>query len=212
MRPAMLLVFLALALPTAALASTIPVTNPSFETHPALTTACAAAFPNCFFLNGNIPGWSRSTATAGQMQPGPLGPFLSVPNGSIIAWSNGATLSQTVGATVQAGATYLLTVDLGRRVDQPFTASAELLLGTEVCKATGTTPSAGHWSLFTAECAATPLEAGAPIRIELLAGGPQAGFDNVHLSEVPEPGALSLLGTGLIGLAGMLRRKPRLGT
>jgi hypothetical protein len=37
--------------------------------------------------------------------------------------------------------------------------------------------------------------------------GQNTGFANGHSSAVPEPGTLSLLGTGILGLAGVMRRR-----
>jgi hypothetical protein len=37
--------------------------------------------------------------------------------------------------------------------------------------------------------------------------GPSTGFAHGHSSAVPEPGTLSLLGTGILGLAGVMRRR-----
>jgi hypothetical protein len=188
-------------------ASPIPVGNPSFEDLGAplnTWTPCRAPYTGCFYNFGAIPDWASSANNAsGQQQPGTSGPYLSVPS-TTIAFSNGATLSQTVAATVTPGVTYILTVELGHRIDDPFTASADLLVGTNVFTAIGTAPSAGNWSPFTAEFTGTAAEAGDPITIQLLSSGSQGAFDNVSLTAsaaaTPEPAYLGVVGIGLAGL------------
>jgi hypothetical protein len=102
-----------------------------------------------------------------------------------------------------------MTVYLGLRNDEPFAASADLLLSNgTVIPAMGTTPDRGHWSLYTASFVGTAANAGDTITIQLNAAGTQGNFDVVSLSStpVPEPSSM-LLGSGVLGPAQMLRRK-----
>src|SRR5262249_48607908 len=104
MRRLMLFTLLAVALPTAALASSIaviPVTNPSFEMlggH--LNESCGH---DCDFRRGSIPGWT-STGESGQLDPstGHHGIFdtFAPHNGHISAFANSGTISQNVGTVV----------------------------------------------------------------------------------------------------------------
>jgi len=103
-------------------------------------------------------------------------------------------------------------VDLGRRNDRPFTASADLLVvgpGGGMFPATGTAPHAGHWSTFTATFTGTDANEGDQITIQLNASETQGNFDNVRLSSVPvpEPSSMLLLASGVLGLAQVIRRK-----
>ncbi|MCU1237066.1 MAG: hypothetical protein JWP63_5033, partial [Candidatus Solibacter sp.] len=135
--------------------------------------------------------------------------FNSVDDGITTAYSNGPTISQTVGATVQAGILYTLMVDLGSRKDIGPHASAALIVNGNTYTATGSFV-AGGWNTFTATYLGTSTDAGSSITIALLSSGPQANFDNVRLSDsttVPEPATLAFLGLGLA--AGAIFRRAK---
>jgi hypothetical protein len=126
-------------------ADIIPVNNPSFETLP------SGGLPISSYLGGNysiasIPGWvSTGNGPSGQFQPGgpsgtPNAYYNTLSAGPTEAWTNGGTLSQTVGATVRAGVTYTLLVDIGARLDNTvnaFTGVADLLINNNRYFATG---------------------------------------------------------------------------
>lgn len=207
-----------------AFADVVPVANPSFETLPpgGLPIGCGT---NCNFDQGVVPpGWMFTPGTTniglyGQLQPGPPATttyFSSVPDGITVAWSDesGSIIYQNVGTTTGAGVNYTLTVDIGARADTSanlFDGTADLMIGTTVCAATGTMPSPGSWGVYTALCTST--EAGDPIVIQLNSSGSQGDFDNVHLTDslntsaTPEPASFFLMGSGLLAMGGILRRR-----
>jgi len=209
------LAILTLALISAGFASSIFVSNASFETLPAggLTLA---GYAGGVYSIGPIPGWVNG-GTSGQFQPG--GPAGTVPNayyntldtGPTEAYTNGGTISQTVGATVQVGVVYTLLVDLGARLDEGFTGVADLLINGNQYFATGT-PILGGFATFTAIYTGVAADAGDSITIELsdptFTG--QGDFDNVrlsnNLSSVPEPATCLTCLAGL-ALAALRLRK-----
>jgi hypothetical protein len=206
-------------------ADSIAVVNGDFDTLPTggLSTACDGTPPGCSYEFGSVPGWTQSGPSGfsggGEFRPGTdVGItkfFDSLPNGNpIVGFSNGATLSQTVGTTVEDGVTYTLQVALGERNDYPGEGSAELLLsgggGTVTIPCVGPAPTKGNWSTCTATFTGTAAEIGDSITIELLSSGDQGDFDNVTLTDsvdTPEPSSLLLIGSGLLGLLGLAKRK-----
>ncbi len=193
-------------------ADSITVLNPSFETLPSsgLPNGCGAG---CSYSVDQIPGWSEDGGNSGQFQPGSssgnFSYFNYIPDGVTVAYTNGGNIYQTVGATTVAGTTYTLTVDIGQRNDgYCCTAYAALYDDGTGYTATGAIPPVGGWSVYTASF--TALTSGDAITINLGDAGPQGDFDNVTLtatSATPEPGNIVLLGTGLLGVAGALRRR-----
>ena len=198
-------------------ADTIAITNPSFETvdplHP-LNQSCAAG---CTF-NTSIPGWTISGNAGqfpgGQFQPGSSFFAQPVPDGSIVAYSNGGTISQTLGASLTPNTIYTLSVDVGRRLDAGVNNySLELLAGTMVLDSLTLSNSLitpGTWvdESFSFTSGDANLPAG-NLGIAFVTPGPQQiNYDNVRLTAnaVPEPGTLALLATGL-GLALFLFRR-----
>ena len=170
--------------------ASLTVNNYSFEIVPSggfpFTAGCQGQ--GCSYSEGvgRIPGWVNTTSS-GEFIPGvQVGnrfAFDTIPDGSTVAFANAATISQTVGATVQVGAMYTLQVDLGWRKDFPvFTGTAGLLVNGRQHVATGTTPVRGNWSTFTATYTGLAADAGAPITIQLNTLSLQADFDNVRLS------------------------------
>jgi hypothetical protein len=147
-----------------------------------------------------------------------------VPNGYYNTLSDGPTeayiatsevISQTVGATVQTGATYTLLVDIGARLDLRFLGAADLLINGNQYVATGV-ENLGGFATYTATYTGLAGDAGDPITIQLSSSGQQGDFDNVRLSctgpcgsgsTVPEPSEIVLLGPGLSALYFIRRRR-----
>ncbi len=198
------------------------VQNGSFEDVPlgglVVFSTCGAG---CTYSAGPIPGWTGGNSVslgAGQVVGGGNGVFINyVPDGNTIAYTNAVPLTQVLSATVVAGATYNFSVDIGLPIPPVATVFgfAVFNIAGNAITATGTAPTRGNWSTYTASYTASAADAGAGISISLETFGIQGDFDNVIVTEtlpgltgtIPEPGtwAMMLAGFGLVG--GALRRK-----
>jgi len=193
-----------------AMATPIFVSNFSFEALPGTGLNKSGCGPGCAYSTGAIPGWTGVSTGSGEFHPGLPAQFTTLSAGPTVGYSNGITLSQTVGVTVTPGTTYTLQVDLGERNDLGplgFRGGADLLIGgVSVFPAIGLAPTPGNWSTFTATYVGLPADATKTITIQLTSSGAQGDFDNVRLTSVaaaagvPEPGTVTLIGLGLAGL------------
>jgi hypothetical protein len=186
----------------------ISVQNPSFETANALTIGCGAG---CAYNFGPIPDWTI-TGTGGSWEPNSTY-YTSVPDGSIVAFSNGGTISQTLsGVSLLPDTTYTLSVDVGHRLDNltngySITLDAgstilDSIFGDSKDIPAGTFATEGF--SFTTGSSVTPGD----LSIILASGAAQNDFDNVRLTDVstssvstPEPSTLLLLAIALGCLA-----------
>jgi hypothetical protein len=184
-------------------ASVITVDNPSFETLPSGGLPNGSCGVACSYSIGPIPGWN-DTGFSGQFQPGSssgnFAYFNSVPDGITVGYSNGGTISQTVGPTSVAGLTYTLQVFVGQRNDGNYSPSLiELVVGSNTILATGILPTPGNWSDWTASYTATA--SGQPISINLISSGLQGDWDKVSLTATtPLPSTWTMLIAGFVGL------------
>jgi hypothetical protein len=186
----------------AAWADGVPVANASFETiNPAnpLNLPCGIG---CAYNGGSIPDWTL-TGTGGSFQPNTTFFNLPLPNGSIVAYSNGGTISQILGVTVQPDSTYTLSVYVGDRLGNEV-ANYSIALddgSTTLCS----TPTASNGAIthgtfadITLTCSTGATVAPGDLAIVLTSSGTQIDFDNVALNvQTPEPASYLLLCIGL---------------
>ncbi len=210
--------FLAVGLGAAVSSSASPilVSNFSFETLPAGGLSKDTCGVGCNYSSGvAIPGWAGGNTSNGEFRPGTqlgnLTHFSTLSDGITSGYSNGGTISQTVAPTVHLGTTYTLLVDLGKRNDQLFKATADLLINGHTIVATGVAPTSGHWSQFSATYVGLAADVGKSITIQLKSTGGQANFDNVRLSDstTPEPATAMIFTLGLAGILAYSRRRKR---
>jgi hypothetical protein len=200
-------------------AEVIPVANGNFQIANPFTPPGENGFES---NTGSVPDWTLSSTSAGgggQMVVTPgatFDPLPGFPEGTILAWLNRGTLTQTVaGTSVVSGDTYTFTADLVERTDETFDAWAALVIGGNTYLATGIPPAPGYGSTYSVTFVGTPSTAGDPIEIELGTTGIQGDFGPVSLSgpaspsAVPESGALGRLlisFLALLGMAGFARK------
>src|SRR5438445_5228639 len=191
----------------------IAIQNASFETTTPLTSPCAGP-ETCLYNFGPIPGWSN-TGSTGSFQPSSAYFSLPLPDGNILGFSNGGSISQTLtGISLLANSTYTLAVDVGRRFDVvAANYSLSLYDGSTVLCTTGSVSNAsiaaGSFIDATLSCTTGAAPSGF-LGIVLTVDGRQIDFDNVRLDVVstPEPSVLVLMLTTL-GVVGLLFARSR---
>ena len=201
---------LCLCLSGGAWGDSVAIQNASFETAAPLLSPCAGP-ETCLYNFGSIPGWSI-TGSTGSFQPSSTYFSLPLPDGNILAFSNGGSISQTLtGISLLANSTYTLSVDVGRRFDV-LAANYSISLydgSTALCTTGGSNGSIAQGSFIDATLSCT-TGASVPsgfLGIVLSGDGRQVDFDNVRLDVVstvstPEPSVLVLMlaTLGVVGL------------
>ena len=202
-------------------ATTIPISNPSFETP---VQSCVG----CYTLFTAIPGspWVTALGLASVWRPtvGAGQEFAALPDGNQITpigfSGAGSEIYQDLSATLLANTTYTLSFYVGQRTDYAFggyNVSLEAKNGgglTVLASDSGGAPAPGLFVQrnIVFKSGSSP-QIGQPLRIDIStpAGNNQASFDLFALttsnsSSTPEPGSLALGASGLLLLAGALRR------
>lgn len=181
--------------------TSIPIQNASFETisASAVPVSCGTG---CFYNNGPIPGWTITGAT-GDWQPSSIYYNLPLPDGTVVAFSNGGSLSQTLtGVSLQPDSVYTLTVAVGNRLGG-YTSSGQYTIqldagSTVLATVTGSnsaiTPGTFMDVVLTYAAGGTVIPG--DLKIVLIGNASQVNFDNVRAS-VPEPSSLSMAVMGL---------------
>jgi hypothetical protein len=190
----------------------ISVSNPGFERRVLSTPGSYALF--------DVPDWSI-TGQVGTFRPGTFNFPAGVPEGVNVAAignnSGGGTLEQTLAATLSSNTKYSLMVDVGRRLDYPFSAySIELLAGgVAIASSSVLNPLAGTFQseelIFTTGSTHAHLGQTLGIRLTGSTARAQVNFDNVRLNAinanaVPEPSTLAF---GFFAAGTLLMRRRR---
>jgi len=208
----LLSVFVLASVAARAWADVVPVNNASFETIDPLNPLNQPCGTGCAF-NVSIPSWMVS-GSGGQFQPGSLFFTSPVPDGSIVAYSNGASISQTLNTSLTADTTYTLSADIGRRTDAAGNDYTIALYadGTLLKSLTASTNTIKPGTFLEQSLTYTSgaMPPAGKLEIVLSTVGPrQVDYDNVQLdaSTVPEPATLSLLAAGCGLTLFVLRRR-----
>ena len=178
---------LALAASVKAQEVPLPILNPKFD----MDVLTCSPGTNCYQYG--ITGWVTGPNTGVQKMSTTQYPG-APPTGLYCAYVGGSPTSgsilQTLGATVQANTTYILTVEVGARADNPFTGYAASLLAGNATLASGhkATPMGGTFvtEVVVYESGATPAQLGQPLQILITSTGDgQVNIQSVALTALP---------------------------
>src|SRR5580700_9201339 len=152
-------------------AVSIPILNPKFDIDVLSTPPGSAQL--------GIPGWIVGPQTGTYKASTTQYPGIAPTTGLYCAFVGGnqssGSILQTLGATVQANTTYVLSVEVGARADYVFTGYAASLLAGNVVLASGhkATPVGGTFvtEVVVYESGATPAQLGQPLQILITSTG-----------------------------------------
>jgi len=176
-----------LATPAKAQPTSIPVLNPQFNED---TLPCSPG-GNCnsYGITGWITGPQTYVLKASASQfPGTAASGLYIAN--IGTGTSTGSILQTVGATVQANTTYILSVEVGARADVVFTGYDVKLMAGNVTLNSGhhATPVGGTFvtEAIDYQSGATPAQLGQPLQILIKSTGTgTTAISNVALTSTP---------------------------
>lgn len=169
---------------TPVLAQPIPVDDPGFEASDLTTCSFVQGFRNSL--------WTGTQGGAGAWEPGTcwdIDPF----QGISVAYSNGGLVRQELTTAAIPGATYTLTVAVGRRTHPccPYRDTTLLLeAGTGDARVTvarrviplAEAPVGGDWGVYRVTgTVPSGTPSGLPLVISLSSAGAQVNFDTVSL-------------------------------
>jgi hypothetical protein len=176
---------LALAVSMKAQEVPIPILNPKFD----MDVLTGAPGASQYGLTGWIVGPQSGVFKASTTQ------YPSAPHHRTVLRvhrrsSSSGSILQTLGATVQANTTYILTVEVGARADYVFTGYVASLLAGNVTLASGhkATPVGGTFvtEVVVYESGATPAQLGQPLQILITSTGDgQVDIQSVALTALP---------------------------
>jgi len=170
---------------------------------------------NCSFQTGDFTSWSGTTTTdlfSGVDQgdpnalPGSQTPFGGQPDEAFLGSFTPSTLTQTL--TTVAGDQYTIAFALlndtasGGAASGPNSFEAEF--GTDILLSETNTPVDGY-TLSTFIVDATSASTDLTFTSENNTGDFE--LDSISVAQTPEPGSFLLLGTALLGLAGLVSRR-----
>lgn len=216
-----------------AMGTPVPIVNYSFESYTTLNPSPWGSYSReitgwTFDGEGGYGVWDPTSASFSDGIPD--GTYVGWLNGQ----GQGIAISQTLDWYVSANNTYTLLVDIGNRADNQDTVlfpnySIDLLAGDSIiASSTFVEPAEGAFN--TVQVVYTALDGdafiGQALAVRIWSAGVQLNFDNVRLTNdaieqifdgpgegengaapVPEPSTLVLLGLGILGVAGLTRRK-----